>query len=203
MNKEHSEIYKDSFVDYAGKTHHFVIAAISSMLPSKTEQLKENPLQDVNESITYEVIGKINNTNLEEHLSNVVKVVKIGVSICNPEDKFDEKVGALKAIARAKNAKPALFSTNNGFINSHVVKALLEQEATYIKNNPENFIEGYTEMKLRYLKKQEMTKLASEFSDVEKEVVNNLQSNPKFLDNAFTFLKWLENQKKGNAKKGS
>lgn len=200
--KEHIEVLKDSFVDYAGRTHYFMIAAVSTVLPCKGNQLKNVPISiEDNSRVKYEVVGQIENTNLEEYLGDVVKVVRIGLSICNPEDTFNEKAGALKATARAKSSEPALYSSNVGFINTRVVKALLEQEAEYLKNNPENFIKGYSEMKQRFLKRQEMTKMASEFSDVEKTVVDGLQKNPKFLDNAFSYLEWLENQKKGNAQK--
>ena len=200
--KEHIEVIKDSFVDYAGKTHHFMIAAISTVLPSKGAHLENNSISvDDDANIFYEVVGQIEECDLEEYLGNVVKVVRIGVSICNPEDTFNEKAGAFKATARARNAEPALYSSNVGFINARVIKALLEQEAEYLKNNPENFIKGYAEMKRNFLKKQEMIKMASEFSDVEKTIVEELQKNSKFLNNAFSYLEWLENQKKGNAGK--
>ena len=200
--KEHIEVIKDSFVDYAGRTHHFMLAAVSTVLPYKGSQLQNTPRPiEENSRIKYEVVGQIENTNLEEYLGDVVKVVRLGLSICNPEDTFNEKAGALKATARAKSAEPALYSSTTGFINSKVIKALLEQEAEYLKNNPENFIKGYNEMKQRFLKRQEMEKMASEFSDVEKTVVEGLQKDSKFLNNAFSYLEWLENQEKGNARK--
>ena len=195
--KEHVEVINDSFVDYVGKTHYFTIAAVSSLLPRTSGELKSNPTSDNDLEVTHEVGIYIEDYGTDDYLCNVTKVVRLGISICNPLDEFDVKVGALKAIARARENGPALLSVNPGTINTTVVKALLKQEAEYLKHNPENFIEGYADMKARYKKRKEMEAMAENFSDTEKAVIAGIQDNPKFLDNAFEYLSWLKNQNKG------
>lgn len=194
--KEHVEVINDSFVDYAGKTHYFTIAAVSSLLPRNGKELGMGDNFE-ERSVTHEVGIFVEDYGTEDYLCNVTKALRLGISMCNPTDEFDEKVGALKAIARARENGPALLSVDPGTINTKVVRALLEQEAEYLKHNPENFIEGYADMKARYEKRKEMEAMAENFSETEKAVVAGIQENPKFLDNAFEYLGWLKNQKKG------
>ena len=193
--KEYVEVINDSFVDYAGKTHYFTIAAISSLLPRNGKELGMDSLED--NTVTHEVAVYVEDYGTDDYLCNVTKALRLGISMCNPTDEFNEKVGALKAIARARENEPSLLSVDPGTINTKVVRALLEQEAEYLKNNPENFIEGYADMKARYEKCKEMEAMAENFSETEKAVVAGIQENPKFLDNTFEYLSWLKNQKKG------
>lgn len=193
--KEHVEVINDSFVDYAGKTHYFTIAAVSSLLPRNGKELGMGSHED--SAVTHEVAIYVEDYGTDDYLCNVTKALRLGISMCNPTDEFDEKVGALKAIARARENEPALLSIDPGTINTRVVRALLEQEAEYLKHNPENFIEGYADMKARYEKRKEMEAMAENFSETEKAVVAGIQENPKFLDNALEYLDWLKNQKKG------
>lgn len=194
--KEHVEFITDSFVDYADKVHHFVISALSQMLPTSSEQLEQNPVAE-GVPVTHEVGIYIEDYGTDQYLGEVCKVVRLGLSICNPTDNFDEKVGALKAAARARNSEPVLYTSDPGIINTKVVRALLEQEAQYIKNNPENVIPGYEDMKARYLKRKEMEAMKGNFSETEAKVVEGLEKDPKFLDNAMQYLEWLRKQKKG------
>lgn len=196
--KEHVEVINDSFVDYAGKTHHFTIAAVSSLLPRNTKEMgKDSPTDNDDLKVTHEVSVYVEDYGTDSYLCDVTKVVRLGIAICNPTDTFEDSVGALKAIARARANEPALLAVNPGTINTKVVRALLSQEAEYLKNNPENFIVGYADMKARYMRRQEMEAKANNFSDLEKAVVEGIQENPKFLDNAFEYLAWVKNQKKG------
>lgn len=197
--KEYVETISDSFVDYAGKTHYFTIAAISSLLPRNSKELgMDESLED--RDVTYEVSNYIEDYGTQDYLCNVTKALRLGISICNPTDEFSETIGAFKAIARARENKPALLSVNPGTINTRVVKALLEQEAEYIKNNPANFIKGYSEMEATYKKNLEMKKLSEDFTDIEKTIVEKVQENSKFLNRIKEYINWFTNQKKGNAK---
>ena len=195
--KEHIEFITDSFTDYAGKVHPFVIAALSKNLPIRSGQLEDNPVSEDDIPVIHEVGTYVEDYGTLDYLGTVTKVVCLGVSICNPTDTFDEKVGALKAAARAHDAKPVLYASKPGVINTKVVKALLEQEAEYLKNNPENFIVGYADMRDRYLTRQKMEAMKDQFSEVENKVVEGLQQDSKFLDNAMQYLEWLNKQNKG------
>lgn len=181
--KKYVEVIKDSFTDYSGRVHHFVIVGMS------------HPLEDViavsKDLVGVEILGKLN------------KGVSLGISICNPEDKFEEKVGVLKATARAENSAISLYAHDGGQINSTLVRAFLLQEAEYLKNNPELYIRGYAEAKARWEKNHEMQELKKNFSGTEKIVAEELEKNPKFLDNVQKYVDWALNQSKGKCKKQS
>ena len=183
--KNYTDVIQDTFVDYAGQTHHFTIAAIS-------EVFKEGKGPDI-----IDVEGLQTET-----LGSVIKGVKIGISIHNPVDEYNEKAGVCRAIARAEEAEYAILSTSRGYINEKVVRALLDSEANYIKNNPEQYIPGYAEMRDRYLKNQEMENVQKNFSEVERIIVEKLEEDPRFLDNVDKYLAWRANQKKGKCRKG-
>lgn len=125
MKKERIETLIDHFVDENGDTRYFVIAAVSEVFTDDIEP-------------TY--VCDFYNDNIGE----VVKGLKLGFSICNPMDTFDEKLGITIAIGRArKNAEYALLAAQPGYINTQLVQAFLKQEAEYFKHNPEYKIAGY------------------------------------------------------------
>lgn len=125
MKKERIEYLVDSFVDANGDERHFVIAAVSEVF---TEDDEPSYVTDID--------------SLE--IQEVVKGLKLGFAICNPTDKFDEKLGITIAVGRArKNAEYALVASEMGYINTQLVRAFLQQEAEYFKHNPEYKIAGY------------------------------------------------------------
>lgn len=125
MKKERIEYLVDSFVDDNGDERHFVIAAVSEVF---TEDDEPSYVTDID--------------GLE--IQEVVKGLKLGFAICNPTDKFDEKLGITIAVGRArKNAEYALVASEMGYINTQLVRAFLQQEAEYFKHNPEYKIAGY------------------------------------------------------------
>lgn len=129
MRKERVETLVESFIDENDDLRYFVIAAVSVVLDKDDE-----PAYLINE--------------YEDTVGKVVKGIKLGWAICNPEDKFDEALGKKIAIGRArKNSVYALFATELGFINSKMVQAFLEQEADYFKANPESHIAAYKRKK--------------------------------------------------------
>lgn len=196
--KEYTEFITDSFTDYAGNVHHFVIAAISQNLPTCAGELKDSPISNYDNRVIYEVGEYIEDYGTEDYIGTVSKVLRLGVSICNPTDTFNEKVGVRKAVARAYNAEPSLYASNPGIINTTVVKALLEQEAQYLKNSPEKFIPGYIEMRDRYLTRQKMESMKKDFTELENQVVESLDKDPKSLDNVMKYLDWMFRQRKGS-----
>lgn len=174
---EHVEVLKDQFVDYAGKTHYFIIAAISDVFSDSLEVVSAKGVQAT-------VIGEVE------------KGIRLGIAICNPEDKFVEKTGVCKAIGRARESETVLYASYKGLINTKLVRALLEQEADYLKHNPEKYIVGYAEGKERFLKKQEMNNIKEKFTEVERIVVDNMEKDPTYLDNVTIYLNWVNRQKK-------
>lgn len=125
MKKERIEYLVDSFVDANGDERHFVVAAVSEVF---TDDDEPTFVADLN----------------GDAIHIVVKGLKLGFAICNPTDKFDEKLGITIAVGRArKNAEYALLASEPGYINTKLVRAFLEQEAEYFKHNPEYKIAGY------------------------------------------------------------
>ena len=189
--KERIETITDFFIDFKGEEHYFVIAAVSKMLPTRTGQLDNNPMVDEYAPVYYEVNEYIDDGGgINGYLGVVSKALYLGVSICNPIDEFNEKVGIAKAIARAKNSDPSVFVTKPGLINTTMVKALLEQEAQYLKNNPGLFITGYEAARKKYMDQKEMESIEDNFSDIEKQVVEHTKNNPNFLDNILKYFGW-------------
>jgi hypothetical protein len=142
MKKEKIETLTDQFIDENGNIHHFVIAAISEMLPTISSNTDYEEATITNATITHKVVAC--NWHDENIIDTVVKGLKIGFAICSPVDTFNEELGKTIAIGRArKNSTYALYVTNPGFINTKLVKAFLEQEAEYFKRSPESYIAGY------------------------------------------------------------
>lgn len=123
MRKERIQTIVDSLSDKEGKVHNFVIAAVSEVFDSDEEPL---------------LVLSDNGVN---YFTEVVKGIKLGYAICNPIDDFNEEIGKQIAIGRArKNENYALYSTELGYINTKMVQAFLEQEAQYLKDNPDRKI---------------------------------------------------------------
>lgn len=174
--KECIEVIKDSFTDYAGKVHHFIIAAVSE--PFETPLTVGVPITE-EESVFYSA-------------GTVQKGLHLGVAICNPDDVFDEKIGVLKATGRAKSSPASLYSSENGQINTKLVRAFLEQEAAYLKSNPDKYIKGYSEAKERWLRNKSMKEIGDNLSDLEQIIVDEVKKDSKFLDNIGKYIKWLK-----------
>lgn len=160
MKREICEYIVDSFDDYAGKKHHIVICAVSSS-PDKRccEKLGVGWLDDY--WYTYD----------NQDVYEVLRMVRLGVAVCNPEDPFDMETGQRIAYRKAKGSEPSLFSTKPGVINKGLVQGLLAQEVVFIKNNPGIVIPGYHDSKARYDKKQAEKKELATLSDVEGNVI--------------------------------
>lgn len=195
--KEHIETITSEFVDYKGEKHYFIIAAISQNFPKFLNIDKNSNNVKIGNDRTpvfYEVNEYIEGYGMTEYSISITKSLRIGISICNPVDKFNESIGKAKAIARARMSDPVLFVKNAGLINSKVVRALLEQESEYLKNNPELLIKGYKESKLRYERNHQMENLEKSFTPVERDIAEKLTKNPNFLDKVYDYIEWFKNK---------
>lgn len=148
--KEVVEYLCDSFVDFLGKEHKFVLCALS--------QVKED----------VEIYDGETGSYFES-----ARTLTLGCSICNLNDDYDEELGKKIAYNRAKSEKfiPTLVSTLPGVINTAVVKALLRQEADYIKRDPNCVIPGYNDRKKKIEAHDAAVAEYDKLSDVEKAVV--------------------------------
>lgn len=174
--EKHVEVIKDYFVDYAGKRHNFMIAAISEEL-----EVPHRIAMKVADGFVGPVFSPID---------EVVKAIKVGISICNPLDEFDEELGVAKAVGRARKAIPSIWTKEKGYINSKTVMALLTSEADYLKKNPEKYIAGYEDQKKKYLEENEMKELVAGFTSLQAAVVDECEKDPRFLDNVQKYLNY-------------
>lgn len=174
-------VIKDSFVDFEGKTHKFIIAAVKTSL--------KNEYNDVPEVIQSTGIMKISSVEVPIGL-------KIGVSICNPDDKYDENLGVIKAVGRAIKSNPVLYALHSGQLGDKLINVFLMQEAEYIKENPEKYIKGYNNAKNNYTLNKEMNQIYNNFSDIEKIVVKEIKNNPNYLDNINKYVNYINKCKK-------
>ena len=149
---------KDEFTDYRGKVHKFIVAAMSQEADGYLDLYDEEG--DVEDTVA------------------IVKAVKIGVSVCNPNDEYDEGKGMRIAIGKANSSNDyALFSTIPGMINTVVVDSLLKQEAHFIKENPGRVIPGYLEEKTKYEYRMMIAQKIEALSDDEKAVYNAMKDH--------------------------
>lgn len=182
--KERTQFIHDSFVDYKGKEHHFVICAYSKLLPRTFKEAEGIEFDaDKDDRVETFAVSYADTYGCLDNYDKVVKSVSIGVSICNPEDEFNYVVGCKKAQARAKNSNATLYATKSGMINTTMVTGLLTQEAEYLKNNPDAYIKGYEESKRAYLEKQSKANLFTALPEQAKETINYLRNCSKQLVN--------------------
>lgn len=182
--KERTQFIHDSFVDYKGKEHHFVICAYSKLLPKtfkEAEGIEYNA--DKDDRVETFAVSYAESYGCLDNYDKVVKSVSIGVSICNPEDEFNYVIGCKKAQARAKNSNATLYATKSGMINTTMVTGLLTQEAEYLKNNPDAYIKGYEESRRAYLEKQKKADIFTALPEQAKDTINYLRNCSKQLAN--------------------
>ena len=182
--KERTQFIHDSFVDYKGKEHHFVICAYSKLLPKTFKEAEGIEFDaDKDDHVETFAVSYADSYGCLDNYDKVVKSVSIGVSICNPEDEFNYVVGCKKAQARAKNSNATLYATKSGMINTTMVTGLLTQEAEYLKNNPDAYIKGYEESRRAYLEKQKKADIFTALPEQAKDTINYLRNCSKQLVN--------------------
>lgn len=131
--KRKVEYILDKFEDYTGTERKFVMAAVS--LYSNGIFIEEDG----------EIIG------------DDAKILSIGVSVCRPDDEFDEALGRTIAEGKAvRYRNHALYTTDAGLINGPMVTALLQQEAKYFKTNPGRYLAGYDKDAEKYRKNKKI-----------------------------------------------
>ena len=147
----------EEFVDYTGKIRKFVMAAVS-IIPDEYCALIET--REKGFSVTDEFS----------------KILSIGVSVCRPNDEFDEKLGIEIAVGKAtKNTDHRLYSNDEGLINNLMVNALLEQECKYFKSNPGRYLKGYDEDMEKFNKVQTQNNLKKSLLDKERAALDSIQ----------------------------
>lgn len=143
MKKEVIDFVTGVFTDYKGLDHHITVVALS------------RPATDPDEYGSMYEVNLYTPDEGTDWYCNLTKTLTLGISVCNPEDKYNEKVGYNKALARARTSQPVMFVSKAGIINTEMVKALLNQELQFAINNPDTIIPGYSKTMQTYLKNKD------------------------------------------------
>lgn len=147
MNKNIKVEYKiDKFTDFAGFEREFILAAVS--VPILVEDRAWIPAIDTFNGTEYE----------DERCIDCEKLLLIGISVRNAQDKYDEEVGKKIAVGKAMKFKgKQLIANHAGLINTKMVQALLEQEAEYFKRDPQSYIAGYNNARKKWQEKRKQS----------------------------------------------
>lgn len=85
--------------------------------------------------------------------NHLVRILNLGISLCNPVDKNNNQLG--KKIAYGK----ALSERNNniilgraGLLNIDTVRYILDNETNHVKQFPEQYSKAYADAKIKYEK---------------------------------------------------
>ena len=124
-----------SFIDYAGKEHKYTIAGV--VIAYKEGEAGIYYPDPVGDWYDFE--------------DDVYKMISIGISICNPLDKYDGKIGQLRAEGRAKKHMQRVVAFNKGGMCSEdAVAFFVNQTARALESNPGLFIAGYNAAAKKY-----------------------------------------------------
>ena len=120
-----------------------------------------------------------------------------GVSVCQPEDEFDENMGVQIALGKARKLhNHALYSTDPGLINRGVVNALLDQEVAFFKQCPGKYLKGYDTAKAIYEEGRKMVELEASLSDEERTCLDTLlTSKNDRVDVIYDIYNYYQSQK--------
>lgn len=154
MKQDFVQYLHDSFVDYAGVKHEFVVVAVSQDLSDDDFTITEYSQWDQMDRAT------------------ILKKVTLGIAFCNPCDDFDLEQGVEIATGRAYKSEKGLYSTEKGYINTELVSAFLAREITFIKNNPGKYIAGYNKAEQKYQEKMHVIETLKNLNSSENAVID-------------------------------
>ena len=165
MKQDVIEYMVDSFVDFKGEERKIVACALS--------QAAEVSEDDCVLAVGWVAPDEYICTNDPDY-ARICRVVTVGIAVCNTSDTFDLAKGQKKAYDKALHDPkcPAIYTTSRGVAGKVLVKAFLEQELTFLKENPERIIKGYNQMKARFERKEALKNEIKNLSDKEKQALN-------------------------------
>lgn len=148
MKQDIVEYVVDSFIDFNGSEHKIVACALSQAAEKCEDGYKLS-------------VGWANEDNGDicvddPDFFDICRVVSVGISVCHPTDTFDLELGKKNAYNKALHDPKCstIYTRDRGVAGKHLVKAFMEQEISYLKENPERYIKGYNKMKERFDNKE-------------------------------------------------
>lgn len=137
MVKNRIEYRIGEFIDFAGRTRKYVVAAVSELI----------------DCACVTTVTRDANLIMDE----VVKKLSLGFAICNPEDKWDEELGKRIALGKAmKRPARVMYTSHAGMINTEVVNALINQEMKFFEKSPSTVIKGYETAEQKWIESQKI-----------------------------------------------
>ena len=135
MVKNRIEYRIGEFIDFAGRTRKYVVAAVSEL-------------------IDYSCVTTVTK-DADIIMEEVVKKLSLGFSICDPNDEWNEELGKRIALGKAiKRPTRVMYASHAGMINTEVVNALINQEMKFTEKSPETVFKGYETAKKKWLDSQ-------------------------------------------------
>lgn len=117
-----------------------------------------------------------------EYISEIT--LSIGVSICSPEDEYNDETGVTMAYERALNNPPILTASNSKGINCAYIDAILKSEIEYIRCRPQKYIKDYWK---KYKKYREELSILIDAEDT----INQFENAYSFfIEHPKEYLKW-------------
>lgn len=107
------------------------------------------------------------------HTCRDYRHMHIGISICNPVDKYDESLGKKIAFSKAESSMAAMIA-DFGIITADVVNLILKQKLEHIQKFPEFYIAGYESAKNKYFDKIKAEEEFKNLDSSEQEIVKLL-----------------------------
>ena len=162
--KEIASYVYGSFNDYLGKEHKIIVCGVT-----KSEE------SEIAFRRGYEITCK-----------EIQKTLSIGVSICNPNDEYDEEKGQMIAYNRALKEEVLLTSSRRGMFNTATVHFLLNDYLKYIERDPGSILKGYNDAEKAYHEKMDLLNDIQNFS---KEDLNFLSKISVLTDEQISYAK--------------
>lgn len=73
----------------------------------------------------------------------LLRVVRVGIAVYNPNDNFDLDLGFNYAYEKAKKSNPLLFTAAGSVIDPDIMSLILKKQFSNVANNPEAIIKNY------------------------------------------------------------
>jgi hypothetical protein len=131
------------FTDFKGLVHKFVVAGV-------VRKCCPDTWVDTNDQEYW--AGR---AGIEYGDKDLEKFLSIGISICSPLDKYDEKIGKLQAEGRALKPRKSelvreMYVTKGGMLSQEMVECAINITAKAIKKDPGQFVKGYNVAELKW-----------------------------------------------------
>ena len=104
-----------------------------------------------------------------------IRILRLGISIQNPVDIYDEELGKKIAFNKACNNSPSM-TAERGIITKEIVNSIMNKTMAYVKNSPENYIASYAERKEKYENKLKYINKYENLNVEDKTLVNILKT---------------------------